>query len=254
MEGSHASHGYHRSSIPTLVSASSNTDVWMQTQLPVRGAVGMLEHWDGHAWTRVRPTVWRPLPGGRPHIHQCLRRLGGRRLQPHTAIPTQSPHTGTATTGRSSQPPNPTPTLRSTTSSPPAPQTPGPSAKARGSLTRNQPASGVDPTGHRAPCRRLLHPLGREALEQQPRSARPAHERSNSRSRPDGAAFGVGSCFGTPGFHGLASFIVQLRGSHWTQERTPERAPKAAAKPTQAAQLCSIAQTRLPQAPTKSSG
>jgi hypothetical protein len=232
-----------RSSIPTLVSASSKTDVWMQTQLPVRGSVGMLEHWDGHAWTRVPPPfgahsladgltstsasdAWAVAGYNRHgHSHPIAAHWDGDHW---SIIPTPQPNTDSAlydviaasptnawAVGESAWFPDQKPTC----------QWCGPTG-----------------TGHPAGAY-YIHWDGKRwntspAVRVQLMSVQLA-------LAPNGAAFGVGTCFGTPGFHGLASFIVQLRGSHWTQVRTPERAPKAAAKPTRAAQLCSIAQTRL---------
>src|SRR4029078_13155754 len=59
----------------TMVSASSSSDVWMQTKQDSRG---LLEHWDGHAWSQVAEpfgagsvvsslpsTRWENAPGGR---------------------------------------------------------------------------------------------------------------------------------------------------------------------------------------------
>jgi hypothetical protein len=203
----------------------------------------MLEHWDGHAWTRVPPPfgahsladgltstsasdAWAVAGYNRHgHSHPIAAHWDGDHW---SIIPTPQPNTDSAlydviaasptnawAVGESAWFPDQKPTC----------QWCGPTG-----------------TGHPAGAY-YIHWDGKRwntspAVRVQLMSVQLA-------LAPNGAAFGVGTCFGTPGFHGLASFIVQLRGSHWTQVRTPERAPKAAAKPTRAAQLCSIAQTRL---------
>jgi hypothetical protein len=223
-----------QSAILTLVSASSKTDVWMQAQLPVRGAVGMLEHWDGHAWTRVPP------PFGAHSIADSLtstsasdawavagytRHGHSRPIAAHwdgnhwSIIPTPQPNTDSALYDVTAASPN--------------------DAWAVGADMRVNPADG---TG-RGLGAYYIHWDGKR-WNTSP-AARVTLLSVQLAFAPNGAAFGVGAC-DVIGFHGRpASFIVQLRGSHWTQVRTPQRVPKAAAKRARAAQLCSIAQNRL---------
>ena len=224
----------------TMVSASSSSDVWMQTKQDSRG---LLEHWDGHAWSQVAE------PFGAGSVVSSLASTGWtnawavasyiRHAHDHPIAAHWDGNTDSAL-------------YDVIVASPTDAWAVGASAW---SHPRGKPACawcGAPNSVGTIPGVYYIHWDGKRWSNSP--TARTTMESEQLALAPDGAAFGVGTCLGgrqAPGWD--TAFIARLDGSTWTQQRTPEHAPGHTTR-TPAAPACSLAQMRLPQAPTKSSG
>lgn len=227
----------HRNTYLTLVTASSQTDVWIQAR--ARGERGVLEHWDGHAWTRV------PSPFGAHSLASGLTStsatdawaVGGYARHGHThpiaahwdghtwsIVPTPHHNTDSA--------------LYDVIATSPT------NAWAVGASSWFKPQGKPSCAWCPAPGYGTVAGAYYTHWDGTRWSPSPAAhitvQSEHLTVAPDGAAYGLGECDGRSD----PTFIVRLRGSHWTQVRTPDHAPKAARR-THSAQQCALAEPRL---------
>ena len=253
----------------TLVSASSSSDLWMQAK---RHGRGLLEHWDGRQWSQVDEPfgadsvvsslastgwtdAWAVASYSRlGHDHPIAAHWDGN----HWTI-TPTPHHNTDSALFDVIAASPTDAWAVGASARFHPQGKGcaPLGRLVGSPTPPVACSGnVAPAcawcgagGYgNVPGVYYIHWDGKRWSNSP--AARITLNGEQLTLAPGGAAFGVGTCIGKAQFD--TAFIVRLNGSTWTQQRTPEHAPTRTTRTP--AQVCSLAQMRRPQSPTKSSG